>query len=142
MMADLMRWNPFDEFRRITEAFERELNRWWSRPAWTAYSSFDTRISTSDDGYRIRIPLPGIAPEHVEVNVTGRTLHVRATEREGDSDVVRYEQVLTLPATVDTEKIAATFNHGLLELTCPYQEAVKPRRIQIATEAPKQLQAA
>lgn len=142
MMADLMRWNPFDELWRITEAFERELDRWWSRPAWTAYSPFGVTISTSNEGYRVRIPLPGIAPEHVDVNVTGRTLHVRATEREGDSEVVRYEQVLTLPATVDADKITATFNHGLLELMCPYQEAVKPRRIQITTEAPKQLQAA
>jgi HSP20 family molecular chaperone IbpA len=43
---------------------------------------------------------------------------------------------------VDAEKIAATFRHGLLELTLPLKEAVKPRRIEISTEAPKQLSTA
>jgi len=138
MMADLLRWNPFDDLRRFTDVFDRWLNGWRSGSAFVG-SPVGTSISSVDDGYRVRIPLPGIAPENVTVDVAGRTVHVRAIEREGDTDMVRYEEVLTLPASVDTEKIGATFRHGLLELTVPYQEAMKPRRIDIATEEPKQL---
>jgi HSP20 family protein len=137
MMTDLLRWNPFDELQRLSHTFGRLVDRSRSGSAWidSPYAS----ISSVDDGYRVRIPLPGIAPENVTVDVTGRSVHVRAIERDGDTEVMRYEEVLTLPASVDAEKVGATFRHGLLELTLPYQEAVKPRRIEIATEDPKQL---
>lgn len=138
MMADLLRWNPVDELRRFTDVLDRQLNRWRSGSAFVG-SPVDTSINSVHDGYHVRIPLPGIAPENVTVDVAGRTVHVRAIERDGDTETVRYEEVLTLPASVDTDKIGATFRYGLLDLTVPYQEAVKPRRIEIATEAPKQL---
>jgi HSP20 family molecular chaperone IbpA len=94
-----------------------------------------------DDGYRVRIPLPGVARYNAG-GVASRGIHVRAIERDDNTEVTRYEEVLTLPASVDGEKVRATFRHGLLELTLPYQDAVKPRRIEIETEQPKQLSSA
>jgi HSP20 family protein len=144
MMAGLVRWNPFDELQKFTETFDRLVNRWRSSSAWSESPSSPSIASMKgvDDGYRVRIPLPGIAPDNVTVDVAGRTMFVRAIERDGDTEVTRYEEVLTLPASVDAEKVGATFRHGLLELTLPYQDAVKPRRIEIATEERKQLPAA
>lgn len=141
MMANLVRWNPFNELEKFTDTFDRLVNRWRSGSAWNESPNY-APVSGVDDGYRVRIPLPGIAPENVTVDVTGRTVHVRAIERDGDTEVMRYEEVLTLPASVDAEKVGATFRHGLLELTLPYQDAVKPRRIAIETEEPKQLSSA
>lgn len=137
MMAELLRWNPFDELQRVAQTFHRGVERSHSGSAWidSPYAS----ISSVDDGYRVRIPLPGIAPENVTVDVTGRSIHVRAIEREGNTEVTRYEEVVTLPASVDADTVGATFRHGLLELTLPYQNTVKPRRIEIVTEEPKQL---
>ena len=140
MMADLLRWNPFDELQEFADRFDRLVNRWRSGSAW--HESPTASISGVDDGYRVRIPLPGIAPENVTVEVTGRTILVRAIERDGDTKVTRYEEVLTLPASVDAEKVGATLRHGLLELRLPYQDAVKPRRIEIEAEGPKQLSSA
>ena len=140
-MADLVRWNPFDELQKFTDTFDRLVNRWRSGSAWHE-SPTNASIGGVDDGYRVRIPLPGIAPENVTLDVTGRTIHVRAIERDGDTQLTRYEEVLTLPASVDAEKVRATFRHGLLELTLPYQDAVKPRRSEIETEQPKQLSSA
>ena len=141
MMADLVRWNPFDELQKITDMFDRLVNRRRSGSAWYE-SPTNASISGMDDGYRVRIPLPGIAPENVNVDVAGRTIRIRAIERDGDTEVSRYEEVLTLPASVDADKLRATYRHGLLELTLPYQDAVKPRRIEIQTEQPKQLASA
>jgi HSP20 family protein len=141
MMAGLERWNRVGELQKFTDTFDRFLNRWRSRSTWNE-SPADTSIGSVDDGYRVRIPLPGIAPEHVTVEVADRTIDVRAIERDGDTEVMRYEEVLTLPASVDADKVRATFRHGLLELTLPYQDAVKPRQIEIETEERKQLSAA
>lgn len=140
MMADLARWNPLDELRRLGDTVDRLANRWRYGSGWT--ESPAASIRGQDDGYRVRIPLPGIAPEHVTVEVADRSIHVRAIERDGDTEVLRYEEVLTLPSSVDADKVGATLRHGLLELTVPYQDAVKPRRIEIAAEQPKQLSAA
>src|SRR4029078_1875806 len=68
MMADLLRWNPVDEMRRFTDMFDRQLSRWRSGSAFIG-SPVDTSISNMDDAYRVRIPLPGIAPENVTVDV-------------------------------------------------------------------------
>jgi HSP20 family protein len=141
MMADRVRWNPFDGLQKFTDTFDRLVNRWRSGSAWNE-SPTNASISGVDDGYRVRIPLPGMAPENVTVDAAGRTILVRAIERDGDTEVTRYEEVLTLPASVDAEKVRATFRHGLLELTLPYEDAVKPRRIEIETEQPKQLSSA
>ncbi len=141
MMADRVRWNPFDELQKFTDAFDRLVNRWRSGAAWQQ-STTEASIRGVDDGCRVRIPLPGIAPENITVDVAGRTIHVRAVERDGDSEAVRYEEVLTLPEYVDADKVRATFRHGLLELMLPYKDAVKPRRIEIETVQPKQLSSA
>ena len=77
---------------------------------------------------------PGIATV-----VNGRLPAPLLRWREGDAVTTRYEQTMTLPDTVDTEKVSATFRHGLLELTLPLKETLKPRRIEISTEASKQL---
>jgi HSP20 family protein len=141
MMAGLLRWNPFDELHRFTEMFDRLANRWRSGSVWVE-SPNHASVNGVDDGYRVRIPLPGISPENVTVDVTGRTVHIRAIERDGDTEVTRYEEVLTLPASVEAEKVGATYRYGLLELALPYQDTVKPRRIEIETEERKQLPSA
>ena len=141
MMADLVRWNPFDELQKFTDTFDRLVNRWRSGSAWDP-SPTNASIRGVDDGYRARIPLPGIAPENVTVDVAGRTIHVHAVERDGDTEVARYEEVLTLPASVDADKVSATLRHGLFELTLPYKDAAKPRRIEIGTKERKQLSSA
>ena len=44
---------------------------------------------------------------------------------------MRYEQTLTVPQFLDLDKISASYRHGMLQLTLPLKESVKPRRIQI-----------
>lgn len=138
MMADL-RWSFFDELQKFADTIERQLNRWRSG---LFGSSVDASVGSADDGYRVQIPLPGVAPENITVDVTGRTVHVRAVERDGDSQTTCYEEVFTVPASVDVDKIGASYRHGLLELTLPYQDAMKPRRIEITSGQAKQLTAA
>jgi hypothetical protein len=61
MMADLVRWNPFDELQKFTDTFDRLVNRWRSGSAWHE-SPTNASIRGVDDGYRVRIPLPASRP--------------------------------------------------------------------------------
>ena len=67
--------------------------------------------------------------------------HERVPSEGGDKNVSRYEQTLTIPQFLDLEKLTASHRHGMLRLTLPLKESVKPRRVQIETavEEHKQL---
>jgi HSP20 family molecular chaperone IbpA len=43
----------------------------------------------------------------------------------------RYEQTITVPQFIDLDKLRASHRHGMLQLTLPLKESVKPRRVQI-----------
>jgi HSP20 family protein len=142
MLTNLMLRSPFDELWALASPFTR--NAWrGDRVLDTTSGMFPSSdVVSTDDGWRIRVALPGIAPEHVEVNVADRTLHVRAVEQDQDRAFTRYEQRISVPDTVDAEHISARLEHGLLDITLPLKPTVKPRRIAIATaNEPKQLTA-
>ena len=145
-MRNLNRWSPFDEVFDFQREVERVFNQFWSDlPSRTSASAGSFQVNTNEDGWRIDVPLPGIDPEHVNLEVAGNTLQIRvnqpADERKSDTRVTRYEQTLTLPPFLDVDKLSASHRHGMLQLTLPLKESVKPRRIQIANaeEERKQL---
>ena len=144
MLTDLMLRSPFDELWALANPFTRDAWR-GARGLNTISGSFPSSdVFSTDEGWRIRVGLPGIAPEHVDVNLADRTLHIRAVEQDQDRAYTRYEQRISVPDTVDAEQISATLQHGLLEITLPLKATVKPRRIAVATAAgdePKKLTA-
>ena len=143
----LARWNRVDDVFNFQSEVDRLFNQFWSdlptRPATTNGSSPSFHVNASEDGWRIDIPIPGIDPKDVSLDVAGNTLSIRA-ESSGsgkEASVGRYEQSFTIPPFLDLEKLSATHRHGMLRLTLPLKESVKPRRIQIETqdEGQKQL---
>jgi HSP20 family protein len=142
MLTDLMLRSPFDELWALAHPFTRNPWRSTRTPGATSVSFPSSDVVSTDEGWRIRVALPGIAPEHVDVNVADRMLHIRAVEQDQDHALTRYEQRISVPDTVDAEQISATLQHGLLEITLPLKASVKPRRIAIATaNEPRQLTA-
>ena len=86
--------------------------------------------------------MPGIDPKDVALEVAGTTLTIRAEVPGDDQDnkSARYEQTLTIPQFLDLDKLTASHRHGMLRLTVPLKDSVKPRRVQIATQADDQKQ--
>jgi HSP20 family protein len=136
-MNGLTRWSPFEEMFSFQRDVDQLFNRFWNDAPARARSaqpwSSTMQVNASEQGWRIDVPLPGINPEHVVLEVAGNTLSIRAEEPgEGTNEKqVRYEQTITVPPFLDVENISATHRHGLLQLTVPLKESVKPRRVQI-----------
>ncbi len=92
-------------------------------------------IKVSEDGesFHAELDIPGIKLEDVEVTVVGDELTI-AGERKA-SDEARgfgsFRRVIGLPDEVDAEKVSATLNLGVLRITLPKAEAVKPRKIEV-----------
>ena len=144
----LTHWNRVDDVFNFQREVDRLFNQFWSdlptRSAATKGSTPTFHVNVSDDGWRIDIPIPGIDPKDVNLDVAGNTLSIRAEASDGDrqASVGRYEQSFTIPPFLDLEKLSASHRHGMLRLTLPLKESVKPRRIQIETQDEDQKQLA
>jgi HSP20 family protein len=156
-MLSLNRWTPFAELSGLHRDLDSLFGRFLGNESMAVGSgeSFAPAADVTRDGdkWRISMAVPGVAPENMTIDVVGRTLHVRG-ERTMQKDETaepvvgeirygRFEREFTLPEEIDSEKVQATYRHGMLELTLPLKESAKPHRIEIQT-APetKQLQAA
>jgi HSP20 family protein len=140
------RWNSFDDVFNFQREVDRLFNQFWSDlPTRTAAGSSPSfQVNPTDDGWRVDVPLPGIDPKDVSLEVAGNNLTIRAEvpSEDRDKNVSRYEQTFTVPQFLDIEKLSAAHRHGMLRLTLPLKESVKPRRVQIETQVEDQKQLA
>jgi HSP20 family protein len=97
-----------------------------------------------DDTYTVTLDLPGMLDDDIAIELEDRVLRIsgerrdhRSVQGEGVRRIERsfgaFERTLTLPRGVDADAIAATFEHGVLEVTVPKPVAIRPRRIDIST---------
>src|SRR5688500_18241872 len=137
-MFGLTRSNPFDDIFNFQREMDRVFNQFWNDlPTRTASAAGSFQVNATEDGWQVNVPLPGIDPQHVTLEAAGSTLSIRAEvpQGEGRGNQVRYQQSLTVPQFLDVEKLTATHQHGMLQLTLPLKDSVKPRKIQIDTRA-------
>ncbi len=133
-MFGLTRWNPLDEVFNFQREVDRLFNEFWNDlPMRTAAGQSPSfQVNTTDDGWNVDVPLPGVDPRNVNLEAAGTTLTIRAEEPGGHgAPSLRYERSFTVPQFLDLDKIRASHKHGMLRLTVPFKDAVKPRRIQI-----------
>ena len=110
-MFNLNRQSPFDELFDFQRSIDRMFNQFWSDlPARTAGNAGSFRVRSTQDGWQVDVPLPGIDPEHVNLEVAGKTLHIRAEVPGEDRNepVTLYEQSVTLPQFLDLDKLQAS----------------------------------
>ena len=133
-MLGLTRWNSVDDVFSFQREVDRLFDQFWNDlPTRTAAGQSPSfQVNTTDDSWQIDVPLPGVDPRNVNLEVAGTTLRIHA-EQPGDNRErsLRYAQSFTIPQFLDLDKISASHKHGMLRLTVPLKDSVKPRRIQI-----------
>jgi HSP20 family protein len=143
----------FDPF---TREFDRMVERAFG-PAWPrsfragARSAVPMDAVRGEDGIVLRFDLPGIDPESLEVTVDRGVLTVAAKRSEelaeGEKPYIRerivgsFSRRVYLGDAVDSDKVEAGYESGVLTVRVPLAEAAKPRKVEIRTEAPKGLTA-
>ncbi len=92
------------------------------------------------DAYILQASIPGINPADVEITLDGNTLTIRGETKptagvEGYMIQERrfgpFERTLQLDLPIQGDKVDASFNNGVLTLTIPKAESVKPKKIQV-----------
>ncbi len=100
-----------------------------------------TRVEESEDAFTLTVELPGVNEKDIELTLENKTLAITAENTVQsfkdhtlvltEIPEVRYRTAFDLPERVDTAGIKATNKNGLLILSLPKREEVKPRRIAI-----------
>lgn len=114
-------------------------------PSTTPSLGYDvpTDVFHEDDRLVIRMDLPGIDPDKVEVTVQDNTLLINGSRGfPYDAEKVRwvrrgsfygdFTQRIMLGKGLKTDEINARYEGGVLELTIPYAEEIQPRKIAIS----------
>ena len=100
----------------------------------------DVNIYETTDGYVLQAEMPGVTKEGLEMTLENNALTFvgRRHEVSVEGDVLYresrsadYRRVFELDPAINTEKISAEMSQGVLTLTLPKAERVKPRRIEI-----------
>jgi HSP20 family protein len=138
----VLRFDPFRDIDRVTEQL-------LGVPAGSARAPrfMPMDLYRSGDHYVLHADLPGVDPGSVDVNVQNGTLTIKAERTERDTEHVQwiaserftgtYMRQLSLGEGIDAEKIAATYENGVLTVTLPVAERAKPRRVEVqASGAP------
>ena len=102
----------------------------------------DVNIYETKEGYLLEAEMPGVAKDGVEITLEESELTMLGRRSDlppqGAEPVLRethplnYRRVFELDPTIDTSKISAKVEQGILTLTLPKAEKVKPRKIEIA----------
>jgi HSP20 family protein len=105
-------------------------------------------VHETEEEYLVKIDLPGVKPDDVNVEVNENVLSVsgsRVAEETGKAQLVErpygsFVRTLTLPQGVDSESIEAGYQDGVLELRIPKPAEQKPKRITIGGAGKKAIE--
>jgi HSP20 family protein len=147
-MTNLTRWEPVRETMTLRDAMDRLFDDAFTRPFSLMREGGSTWSSPAIDMYQtdnevvVKAALPGIKADEVQINVTGDLLTLkgevkREEEKKDRSWHVRehrwgaFERSITLPTGVISDKAKADFENGILTVTLPKSEEVKPKVITV-----------
>jgi HSP20 family protein len=138
-------WEPFRDMMTLRQAMDRLFDESFVRTP-GAGSARGERVYqlpvdayTTTDDVVVKASLPGVDPTDVEITLDGENPTIQA-EIKADQEqdyVIRerasgiFRRTLSLNVPVQSDKVSAEFKHGVLTLTMPKAEAVKPRKITV-----------
>lgn len=146
----VLRWTPFSEMsllqNQMNRLFDSALQGWPGDANGTTVWSPAADIYETTDEFVVNLDLPGVDPKMVDLSVENNVLTIRGQrqfeEKQSKDNFHRIERSygafarsFTLSTFVDADKIRASYKNGVLNITLPKAETVKPKRIQIAASA-------
>ncbi len=129
-----------------TDAFDRQVDRLFNE-ALRAFEAVDQtwvpacNAWEDDNGFYVRMALPGWEPKDIALEVNNQILTVKGERNVGPTNSEkfhlreiadgRFTRLFRLPSFIEHDKASATHKHGLLTISFPKREEAKCRRIMI-----------
>ena len=136
----LMRTDPFRDLDRLTEAMLGNSLGTRARPAAMPMTAY-----REDGTFVVHLDLPGVSPDSIDLTVEQNVLTVHAERKPPAGDSAErvvdertygvFSRQLFLGETLDSERLAASYDGGVLTLTIPIAEKAMPRKVEISAGA-------
>ena len=146
-------WDPLTEFERLKQELDRAASQGGLRslprlaflPGRAARQYPLVNIHDDGESFYVEALAPGVDPAQLEVTVIQNRLTI-AGEKSAAGDIApervhrveraagRFIRTVDLPAEVNSERVAAFYKNGLLQLTLPRAASVRPRRVSVQTQ--------
>ncbi|MCB9455427.1 MAG: Hsp20/alpha crystallin family protein [Anaerolineaceae bacterium] len=151
-MSTIIRWNPFREAVAMQNAMDRVFDDNWRslRPVWQNAQSgsfaLALDVAETDTAYSVTAEIPGIPSENIHVKLHDGILTITAEHNEEHTEEQegrvllqerrygKFSRSVRLPQVVDTEKVEAVYNNGVLTLTLPKAAEAQPRMIPVSVK--------
>ena len=156
-MTVLTRWEPFRELQdridRMSRLFRESYRPEGPEEALTT-TSFAPPVDIYEDEHNItlKMEVPGIDEEDIDVRIENNTLTIRGERRfekeEKEENFRRVERQygsftrsFTLPSSVETENIQASYDKGVLEIRLAKKAEARPKQIKVKVGGERTLEA-
>jgi HSP20 family protein len=146
----IIKWDPFKDLLSFPDEMSKAFGRtfgeltepFFARGAWSP----NVDMYEKDSEIVVKVELPGLTSEDIDVSVDEDTLTIKG-EREFSDEVNKddyyrierrygaFQRVIPLPAPIKKDEVKAAFKEGVLEVKMPRLEAVKPKQIKVTVEA-------
>jgi HSP20 family protein len=145
-MTVLTRWEPFREFSTLQDRMNRLFRESYNQNGDEALttSQFAPAVDVYEDEHNVslKVEVPGIDEKDIDIRLENNTLTVhgeRKIEKEEKEENFRrverqyggFTRTFTLPQTVDSENVSATYDKGVLKITLPKKAEAKPKQIKV-----------
>jgi len=134
-------WSVFGDFDDFFDGFVRARKAPEVTPGQAIRPDVDIR--ETDNEYQVQVDLPGIKKENLDIVIQDGVLTINAETREENQEVEsgrlirqerrygKYIRSLRLGADVNEDSVRAEYRDGILSLSIPKAEEVKPKRVQV-----------
>ncbi len=146
-MSNLTRWQPMRETMTLRDAMDHLFDEAFTRPwgladGWRGGGAPSVDMYETENEVVIKAAVPGMKAEDVQISVTGDMLTIKGETKEKSELKDKayhireqrwgsFERSLSLPTLVVADKAKAEFEDGMLIVTLPKAEEVKPRTITV-----------
>ncbi len=153
----VQRYDPFDLFDRMSGALDRDLSDWFYLPDLMAERTsgvfegdWSPKLDLYEDNeaYFIKMDLPGIVSRDIDVSVTNDVLTIKGEKKEPTKEDPQgkkgweygrrervygfFHRTVPLPLPVEGAHVDAKLKDGVLYITLPKREEIKPKKISVS----------
>ncbi len=142
-------WGFFQDFDRLHSSMNHLLSdfgRFQKNKDWQTQFSPACDVQETKAHFVMNFDLPGVKKEDISIDLDGSTLKVsgeRKFEAQSETNLGqrfersfgRFERAFSLPAEVDSDKVEAQYENGVLTLVLPKVDAAKARKIKVGENA-------
>jgi HSP20 family protein len=136
--------SPFGELEHMRQQMERLFEDAMGPHQRTQAGVFPlTNLTEDKDNYYIRAELPGVSGDELDIQITANNLAISGERKIAAEEGVKYHRrereagtfsrMIGLPGEVDTNKVDAKMENGILTVVVPKAEIVKPKQITISS---------